>query len=154
AFQGADVKGVTTPITKYSYQVSDIKDLPRIVREAFHIATTGRPGAVVVDIPKNIAKEGVTDTFDTDFYHTRNEPTVNPNPLQIKRVMNALKTAKKPVILAGAGVQFAQGSEELREFAEKHKIPVTTTLLGLGTFPGTHEQSIGMAGMHGSYAAN
>lgn len=154
AFQEADVIGLTTPITKYNYQVSDIKDLPRIVREAFHIATTGRPGPVVVDIPKNIAQEIVTEKFDTDFHLPGYQPTINPNPLQIKRVMNALKTAKKPVILAGAGVQFAGGSEELKAFAEKHKIPVTTTLLGLGTFPGTHEQSLGMAGMHGSYAAN
>lgn len=154
AFQEADVIGLTTPVTKHNYQITDLKDLPRIVKEAFHIASTGRPGPVVVDIPKNIAEEIAKAEFDTDFYLPGYQPTTKPNPLQIKRVAEALKQAKKPVLLSGAGVQFANASEELRAFAEKFKLPVATTLLGLGTFPGTHEQSLGMAGMHGSYAAN
>lgn len=154
AFQEADVIGLTTPITKHNYQVTDLEDLPRIVKEAFHIASTGRPGPVVVDIPKNIAQEIASMDFDTDFYLPGYQPNTKANPLQIKRVIDALKQAKKPVLLSGAGVQFAGASEELKTFAEKYRLPVATTLLGLGTFPGTHEQSLGMAGMHGSYAAN
>ncbi|WP_031548354.1 biosynthetic-type acetolactate synthase large subunit [Salinicoccus luteus] len=154
AFQEADVIGLTTPITKHNYQVTDIKDLPRITKEAFHIASTGRPGPVVVDIPKNIAQEITDKTFDTSFHLPGYQPTIKPNPLQIRRLAEALAKAKKPVLLAGAGVHFADASEELKAFAEKFELPVTTTLLGLGSFPGGHEQALGMAGMHGSYSAN
>ncbi|MCC4722175.1 biosynthetic-type acetolactate synthase large subunit [Salinicoccus sp. RF5] len=154
AFQEADVIGLTTPITKHNYQVTDIKDLPRITKEAFHIATTGRPGPVVVDIPKNIAQEITDKTFDTSFHLPGYQPTIKPNPLQIRRLAEALAQAKKPVLLAGAGVHFADASVELKAFAERFELPVTTTLLGLGSFPGGHEQALGMAGMHGSYSAN
>ncbi|MFD1848714.1 biosynthetic-type acetolactate synthase large subunit [Oceanobacillus bengalensis] len=154
AFQEADVIGITTPITKYNYQVTNLADLPRIVKEAFHIASTGRPGPVVVDIPKNIAQSIATTEFDSDFQLPGYQPTVKPNPLQIKKLKDALSRAKRPLLLAGAGVLFADASEELKQFAEKYQLPVTTTLLGLGSFPGNHHQSLGMAGMHGTYAAN
>lgn len=154
AFQEADVIGVTTPITKHNYQVTDLKELPRIINAAFHIATTGRPGPVVVDIPKNIAQEISGETFSGDFHLPGYQPTYKPNPMQIRRLADALASAKRPVLLAGAGVHFAGADRELLEFAEKHNLPVTTTLLGLGSFPGEHKQALGMAGMHGSYAAN
>lgn len=154
AFQEADVMGVTTPITKYNYQVKKLEDLPRIMKEAFHIATTGRPGPVVVDIPKDISEELSSEDFQTDFYLPGYQPTIKPNPLQIVKVSKALAEAKKPLILAGAGVLFAEATKELKEFAEKYELPVTNTLLGLGSFPGTHALSLGMAGMHGTYTAN
>ncbi|WP_339227209.1 biosynthetic-type acetolactate synthase large subunit [Oceanobacillus sp. FSL K6-2867] len=154
AFQEADVMGITTPITKYNYQVNDVSDLPRIVKEAFHIATTGRPGPVVIDIPKNISANITINDFEDDFYLPGYQPTINPNPLQIVKLAEALSRAKRPLLLAGAGTLFADASEELKQFAEKYKLPVTTTLLGLGTFPGTNELSLGMAGMHGTYTAN
>lgn len=154
AFQEADVVGITTPITKYNYQVNEIAELPRIVKEAFHIASTGRPGPVVVDIPKNISANITFDDYDDDFYLPGYQPTLNPNPLQVVKLADALSRAKRPLLLVGAGTLFADASFELKQFAEKYQLPVTTTLLGLGSFPGTNELSLGMAGMHGTYVAN
>ena len=154
AFQEADVMGITTPITKYNYQVQDIRDLPRIVNEAFHIATTGRPGPVLIDIPKNISAGVANGKYDNSFEVPGYQPTVNPNPMQIRKLANALGLAKKPVLLAGAGVTIADASEELKAFAEKYQLPVVNTLLGLGSFPGSHPLSLGMGGMHGTYTAN
>ncbi|NRD77969.1 biosynthetic-type acetolactate synthase large subunit [Bacillus sp. BRMEA1] len=155
AFQEADVMAITTPITKHNYQVQSIADLPRIVKEAFHIASTGRPGPVLVDIPKDISAGNLTEdpkeaVIDLPGY----QPTIKPNPFQIKKLADSLSKAKKPVILAGAGVLHAKASAELTAFAEKHKIPVVTTLLGLGTFPADSPHALGMGGMHGTYAAN
>ncbi|SDB86860.1 acetolactate synthase, large subunit [Pelagirhabdus alkalitolerans] len=154
AFQEADVMGITTPITKHNYQVRDISDLPRVIKEAFHIATTGRKGPVLIDIPKDIAANPCADSYDSEFDLPGYQPTIKPNPVQVKKLKEALLSANKPVILAGAGVQFAEASEELIEFAETHQIPVVNTLLGLGTFPGEHELFLGMGGMHGTYTAN
>ncbi len=154
AFQESDIMGITTPITKYNYQVKDIADLPRIIKEAFHIASTGRPGPVLIDIPKNISEEISTKEYDNSFYLPGYQPTTKPNPLQIVKLADALSRAKKPVILAGAGVQFANASEELLTFVEKYELPLVNTLLGLGTFPGTNPLFLGMGGMHGTYAAN
>ncbi|MEH7112993.1 acetolactate synthase large subunit [Neobacillus niacini] len=155
AFQEADVMAITTPITKHNYQVQDISDLPRIVKEAFHIASTGRPGPVLIDIPKDIS---AGELFATPEEGTINlpgyQPTTKPNPLQIKKLADAIAKSKKPVILAGAGILHGKASTELTEFAEKHKIPVVTTLLGLGTFPANNPLSLGMGGMHGTYTAN
>jgi acetolactate synthase-1/2/3 large subunit len=155
AFQEADIIGITTPITKHNYQVQSIVDLPRIVKEAFHIASTGRPGPVLVDIPKNISA-GVLpgEPDDGKFSLPGYQPTTKPNPHQIKKLAEALGNARKPVILAGAGIQHAKAASELLELAEKHKLPVVTTLLGLGCFPGNHPLSLGMGGMHGTYTAN
>lgn len=154
AFQEADVLGITTPITKYNYQVKNLTELPRIMKEAFHISTTGRPGPVVIDIPKNISDTVSTGALESDFYLPGYQPTTKPNPLQIIKVTEAISKAKCPVILAGAGVLFAKASEELTEFAERYELPVVNTLLGLGGFPGTNKLALGMGGMHGSYAAN
>ena len=154
AFQEADVMGVTTPVTKYNYQIHNTADLPSVVKEAFHIATTGRPGPVVIDIPKNISAEIADAHVKKDFYLPGYQPNKYPNPLQITKLAHAISRSKKPVILAGAGVLFAKASDELKEFAVKHDLSVTNTLLGLGSFPGTHPLSLGMAGMHGSYTAN
>jgi acetolactate synthase-1/2/3 large subunit len=155
AFQEADIVGITTPITKHNYQVQSIADLPRIVKEAFHIASTGRPGPVLVDVPKNISA-GVLpgEPNDGKFSLPGYQPTTKPNPHQIKKLAEAIGNAKKPVILAGAGILHAKASEELAELVKKHKLPVVTTLLGLGSFPGNHPLSLGMGGMHGTYAAN
>ncbi|GHI00679.1 biosynthetic-type acetolactate synthase large subunit [Neobacillus kokaensis] len=155
AFQEADVMAITTPITKHNYQVQSISDLPRIVKEAFHIASTGRPGPVLVDLPKDItsgAISGIVEEAAIDL--PGYQPTFKPNPLQIKKLADSLAKAQKPVILSGAGVLHAKASEELTAFAEKHNIPVVTTLLGLGTFPADSPLSLGMGGMHGTYAAN
>ncbi|WP_440895149.1 biosynthetic-type acetolactate synthase large subunit [Amphibacillus sp. Q70] len=154
AFQEADVMGITTPITKHNYQVRQINDLPRIIKEAFHIATSGRPGPVLIDIPKDIAANPCADSYDSSFTLPGYQPKINPNPNQVKKLKEALVSSNKPVILAGAGIQFAKASELLIAFAEKHRIPVVNTLQGLGTFPGNHELFLGMGGMHGTYAAN
>jgi acetolactate synthase I/II/III large subunit len=155
AFQEADVMAITTPITKHNYQVQDISDLPRIVKEAFHIASTGRPGPVLIDIPKDISAGELTQIPEEVSVHLPGyQPTTKPNPLQIKKLADAITKSKKPVILAGAGILHGKASNELTAFAEKHKIPVVTTLLGLGTFPANNPLSLGMGGMHGTYTAN
>ncbi|MCL6587311.1 MAG: acetolactate synthase large subunit [Anoxybacillus sp.] len=154
AFQEADVLGITMPITKHSYQVRDIQELPRIIKEAFHIATTGRPGPVLIDIPKDMTTvEGEFD-YEQDVHLPGYQPTVHPNHLQIRKLVEAVSQAKKPVILAGAGVLHANASNELRQYAEQQNIPVIHTLLGLGGFPANHPLFLGMAGMHGTYTAN
>lgn len=154
AFQEADVVGITTPITKHNYQVQDIRDIPRIVKEAFHIAATGRPGPVVVDIPKDISSEIADVPYVDDIDLPGYQPTVVPNPLQIRKLQDAIAHAKRPVILAGAGILHAKASSELVCFSEYYKIPVVNTLLGLGTISGDHPLFLGMAGMHGTYTAN
>ncbi|WP_339234089.1 biosynthetic-type acetolactate synthase large subunit [Oceanobacillus sp. FSL W7-1281] len=154
AFQEADVMGITTPVTKYNYQVNDIADLPRIVNEAFHVATTGRPGPVVIDIPKSISETVTINDYEDDFYLPGYQPTVYPNPIQISKVTDELSKAEKPVILAGAGILIAGATEELKQFVNNWEIPVVTTLLGLGSYPGGDNLSLGMGGMHGTYAAN
>lgn len=154
AFQEADIVGITMPITKHNYQVRDIEDLPRIIKEAFHIATTGRPGPVVIDLPKDVSEATGIFTYDQPVDLPGYQPTFTPNKLQIRKVREAVTKAKKPVILAGAGVLHAKGSDELLAYVEQQQIPVVNTLLGLGSFPASHPLAIGMAGMHGEYTAN
>ncbi|WP_058306945.1 biosynthetic-type acetolactate synthase large subunit [Gracilibacillus massiliensis] len=156
AFQEVDVMGVTTPITKHNYQVRDVKELPRIVKEAFHIATTGRPGPVLIDMPKDISAEVIEAEFqaNVELDLPGYQPTTKPNPLQTKKLAEAIGNAKKPVLLTGAGILFAEASEQVKEFAEKYSLPVASTLLGLGAFPGDHPLFMGMAGMHGTYTSN
>ncbi|QUW24020.1 biosynthetic-type acetolactate synthase large subunit [Sporosarcina sp. Marseille-Q4063] len=156
AFQEADIIGITQPITKHNYQVNDIKELPRIIKEAFHIASTGRRGPVLVDIPKNIAV-GLFDEekhVDEEVNLPGYQPTTRPNFLQIQKAAQAISSAKKPLILAGAGILHAGAMDELKELVERYRIPVTNTLLGLGSIHGEHELFLGMAGMHGTYTAN
>ncbi len=154
AFQEADIIGITQPITKHNYQVKSVEDFPRIIKEAFYIASTGRPGPVVVDIPKNISVEMLMNYKDEEVNLPGYQPTTQPNFLQVQKAALAISNSKKPLILAGAGVLAAKGSSELREFAERHNVPITNTLLGLGTIDGNHDLFLGMAGMHGTYTAN
>ncbi|GMB07428.1 acetolactate synthase large subunit [Thermolongibacillus altinsuensis] len=154
AFQEADVVGITMPITKHNYQVRDIHELPKIIKEAFHIATTGRPGPVLIDIPKDMSVLEAEFDYDQEIKLPGYQPTMKPNHLQIRKLVEAVSQAKKPVILAGAGVLHANASEELRTYAEQQNIPVIHTLLGLGGFPADHPLFLGMAGMHGTYTAN
>ncbi|WP_416207869.1 biosynthetic-type acetolactate synthase large subunit [Enterococcus sp. HY326] len=154
AFQEADILGLTMPITKNNYQVREVEDLPRMMAEAFHIATTGRKGPVVIDLPKDISVSQMTPVKLPPVNLASYQPTFQPNQLQVKKLVEALAEAKKPVVLAGAGVIQANASQELIEFAEKFQVPVLTTLLGLGSIPYEHELFLGMGGMHGSFAAN
>ena len=154
AFQEADIVGITMPITKYNYQVRETADIPRIITEAVHIATTGRPGPVVIDLPKDVS------ALETDFIYSPEvnlpsyQPTLEPNDMQIKKILKQLSKAKKPVLLAGGGISYAEASNELNEFAERYQIPVVTSLLGQGTIATSHPLFLGMGGMHGSFAAN
>ncbi|ANS77065.1 acetolactate synthase catalytic subunit [Paenibacillus yonginensis] len=154
AFQEADITGITMPITKHSYLVRDAKELPRIIHEAFHIANSGRKGPVLIDIPKDVS--AATTLFEpAKTMNLRGyNPTVAPNRLQLDKVAAAIQEASRPVILAGGGVVYSGGHEELLQFAETTEIPVTTTLLGLGGFPSGNRLWMGMPGMHGTYTAN
>ncbi|MGT2667649.1 acetolactate synthase large subunit [Streptococcus rifensis] len=154
AFQEADIVGVTMPITKYNYQVRQTEDIPRIITEAIHIATTGRPGPVVIDLPKDIQEMEVEEINDPTLHLPSYQPTITPNGLQVKKLLEQLAHFKRPLILAGGGANYAGASKELVAFAERYQIPVVTTLLGLGLIPSDHPLSLGMGGMHGSYAAN
>lgn len=154
AFQEADIIGITMPITKYNYQIRETADIPRIVTEAIHIATTGRPGPVVIDLPKDVSEKRVSSFNETTIKIPGYQPTIEPNNLQVKKILSQLKKAKKPLILAGGGVNYAGASPELIAFAERYKIPVVSTLLSLGVMPIEHPLSLGMGGMHGSYASN
>ena len=158
AFQEADIMGITTPITKHNYQVQDPRDIPRIVKEAFHIANTGRKGPVVIDFPKNVSMAlfDFADLPDPDepIDLPGYQPTYKPNYLQIQKAIKAISQAKKPLVLAGAGVLFADAKEELTTFVEQYQLPVTTTLLGLGAIHGEHALNLGMAGMHGTATSN
>lgn len=154
AFQEADLLSMTTPITKHNYQVKKIEDIPRIVHEAFHLANTGRKGPVVIDFPKDM---GVLKT-DVELTQEINIPgyevNSNPNKEDINRLIYMIKEAKKPLILAGAGINHSKSNHLLTEFVTKHQIPTVTTLLGLGAIPYYHPLFLGMGGMHGSYASN
>ncbi|WP_158736660.1 acetolactate synthase large subunit [Alteribacillus sp. YIM 98480] len=154
AFQEADVVGVTMPITKHNFQVRDVEELPRIIKEAFHIATTGRPGPVLIDLPKDVSTASGFFNYDQDVDLPGYQPTVTPNKHQIKKLVEAVTKAEKPVILAGAGVLHSGAAKELLDYVEQQQIPVSSTLLGLGAFPGNHKLSLGMAGMHGTYTSN
>jgi acetolactate synthase I/II/III large subunit len=154
AFQEADIVGMTAPITKQNYQVRRVEDLPRIVKEAFHLATTGRPGPVLVDIPKDLTALQTDCLPEAEIKLPGYRPTITPDPLQVDSLLEALQHSRKPVILAGAGVLHARASEELVAFAEQYQLPVVHTLLGLGGFPADHPLFLGMAGMHGCYTAN
>lgn len=154
AFQEADIIGITRPVTKHSYLVRKTEDITQIIREAFYIASTGRPGPVVVDLPKDVLS-GKAKYLRPEKVEIRGyRPSVNGHKGQIKRVLSELRKSKKPVIYAGGGIIISGATKELVLFAERNKIPVTTTLLGLGGFPGDHPLFMGMLGMHGTYQAN
>lgn len=154
AFQEADIVGITRPCTKYNYLVKNVNDLAQIIKEAFYIASKGRPGPVLIDLPRDVVSS------KADFYYpeTVSLRSYNPNYIgnrwQIKKAAEAIKRAKRPVIYAGGGCILSNASEELRELAELTDIPVTLTLMGLGAFPGNNDLFLGMLGMHGTYSAN
>ncbi len=152
AFQEADVVGITQPVTKHNMQVRRVNDIPRVIAEAFYIASTGRPGPVLIDFPKDVQQAEFTGTFDVEIDLPGYKPTFKGHPRQIERALEALQRAEKPVLMVGGGAQNA--ASEVTALAEKTGIPVIPTLMGLGAFPGTHPQCLGMPGMHGSVAAN
>jgi len=154
AFQEADITGITLPITKINYLIKDVNNLPKTIREAFHIASTGRPGPVLVDIPKDVQIMESEFEYPKTFNLRGYKPTIEGHPLQIKRAIKAITDAERPIIYAGGGVIISNASEELRALAELTLAPVTTTLMGKGAFPESHPLSLGMVGMHGTKYAN
>ena len=156
AFQETDMIGISRPIVKHSFTVDHQKNIPQIVKEAFHIATSGRQGPVVIDIPKDITNPD--DLFDYEYPSEINirsyNPPIEPELSQAERVVNAIMDSKKPVIYAGGGTISSNASDELRELNSYIDIPVTNTLMGLGVYPATDERFLGMLGMHGTYQAN
>jgi len=154
AFQEADVTGITRPITKHNYLVKDINKLAGVIKEAFHIALTGRPGPVLIDLPVDITIQETEYHYPTSVDIRSYNPTYFGHKGQIKKAAKAIRESKRPVIYAGGGVIISGASRELTELARNNRIPVTTTLLGLGGFPETDELSLGMLGMHGTVYAN
>jgi acetolactate synthase-1/2/3 large subunit len=154
AFQEADIVGITRPITKHSYLVRDVNDLEHCLREAFHIATSGRPGPVLVDLPKDMLNTEGRYTGKKAVQIPSYKPTTQGHYSQIAKAAKMLSEAEKPLIYAGGGVILGEAWEELTAMAERHNIPITTTLMGLGGFPETKPQSLGMLGMHGTWYAN
>jgi acetolactate synthase I/II/III large subunit len=153
AFQECDTVGITMPVTKHNWLVTDAQDIPRVVREAFHVATTGRPGPVLIDMPKDIANQEMDwywpEAVDLPGY----KPNTKGHPKQIKDAARLMADAHRPVIYAGGGILKARAAEALRELAELTGIPVVTTLMARGAFPDSHELCLGMPGMHGNYTA-
>jgi len=154
AFQEVDIVGITRPCTKHNYLVKDVNQLASIVKEAFYIARSGRPGPVLIDIPKDVTKEKALYNPPKEVKLKSYNPTYKPNAKQIQKIVTLLKKAKKPVIFTGGGVILSKASNELTELAQKARIPVTASLMGLGGFPGTDPLWLGMLGMHGTYRAN
>ena len=156
AFQEADIFGITMPVVKHNFLVKETNNLPKIAREAYHIATTGRPGPVLIDIPKNVSQGPFSGEMnpELDLPGYKPEESLKIDPKSIDEAIQFLEGARRPVILAGQGAMIARAGEELMKLAEKIGCPVTTTLLGKGVFPETHELSLGMLGMHGTAYAN
>jgi acetolactate synthase-1/2/3 large subunit len=154
AFQEADNIGLSRPCTKYNFLVKDVNDLAVTIKEAFYIATTGRPGPVLVDIPKDVSNNRAEFKYPASVSIRGYNPTYEGNKWQIKQAADAILKARKPVLYVGGGVVFSGASEELIELAEMMQIPVDMTLMALGAFPGEHPLSMGMMGMHGTYWAN
>ena len=154
SFQEADVIGITQPITKHNYLVKDAADIPRVIKEAFHIARTGRPGPIVVDIAKDAQNNKISFKYPDKVNLPGYNPTLKGHSRQLKAAAKMISLAKKPLIYAGGGIITSGAAKELKEFAIKHNIPVTTTLMGLGAFPEDHKLALQMLGMHGAAYAN
>jgi acetolactate synthase I/II/III large subunit len=153
-FQEADMIGISMPVVKHSFMIQDPLEIPRSIHEAFHLARTGRPGPVVVDIPQDLSRADIPYEPVTDVRLPGYQPTTEGNQKQIRIAAKALANARRPIIYAGGGVVSAGAAAELTELATSDRFPVTCTVMGLGGFPGTHEQWLGMLGMHGTRAAN
>ena len=154
AFQEADIVGITRPCTKHNYLVKDVRDLARIIREAFYLARSGRPGPILVDLPKDVINAKAEYKFPKKISLKGYRPTTEAHMGQIKRAYTAIGKAKRPVIYAGGGVINSNAAQELKQLGENIRCPVTTTLMGLGGFPAPHELWLGMLGMHGTFRAN
>jgi len=154
AFQEVDIVGITRPCTKHNYLVMTIEDLASTVKEAFYLARSGRPGPILVDIPKDITKDVMEYTPPGEVKLKSYHPTYKPNMKQLKKIVKLIEGSERPIIFAGGGVILSKGSQELTDLARKARIPVTTSLMGLGAFPGSDPLSLGMIGMHGTYRAN
>jgi len=154
AFQEADIVGITRPCTKYNFLVKDVNDLARTIKEAFHIANTGRPGPVLIDLPKDVTTSKAEFHWPDSVKIRSYNPTYEGNKYMITQAAHMIAKAKKPLIIAGGGVISSGAAKELTELAEMTQVPVTMTMMGLGGFPGTHKLSLGMLGMHGTYYAN
>ena len=153
-FQEADITGATAPFCKHNYLVKRAGDLPRIIKEAFHIASTGRPGPVVIDVPVDVQNKLLDFEYPGSIEIKGYKPTYKGHSVQIRKVAEALAVARTPVICAGGGIINADAAEALVSLADKCRIPVTTTLMGIGSIPSGHELNLGMLGTHGSYVAN
>ncbi len=154
AFQEVDIVGITRPCTKHNYLVKDVKDLPRIIKEAFYLARSGRPGPVLIDIPKDVSAGRIAYREPAPVSLPSYNPTYKPNKKQLQKVVELIKASKRPMLFAGGGVILSKASPALTELARKLKIPVTASLMGLGAFPGTDPLWLGMIGMHGTYRSN
>ena len=154
AFQEADIIGITRPCTKHNYLVKDIKDLARILKEAFYVARSGRPGPVLIDLPKDTLVNSTEFKYPEKVFIRGYQPTYEGHLGQIQRAVKLILKSKRPVLYVGGGIISSNASKELTLFAERLGIPVTMTLMGLGSFPGNHPLSLGMLGMHGTYWAN
>ncbi len=154
AFQEADITGICRPITKHAYLVKDVNDIPRIVKEAFYIARTGRPGPVLIDVPRDVQTDKYTGPIDVEMDLPGYNPQVDPIPGQLEAAAEAINKAERPLLYVGGGCVISGAYRELRAAAERAGVPVTTTLMALGAFPGNHPLSVGMAGMHGTATAN
>ena len=154
AFQEVDMVGITRSCCKHNYLANDVKDLSKVMREAFHIAKTGRPGPVVIDLPSDVTTAEAEFAWPEKVFIRGYNPTYDGNKWMINKAVHAIAKAKKPIIIAGGGCISSEASAELEEFVHHTKIPVTMTLMGLGSFPGTDPLSLGMLGVHGSYYAN
>ncbi|NIH84960.1 acetolactate synthase-1/2/3 large subunit [Amycolatopsis granulosa] len=153
AFQEADICGITMPVTKHNFLVTDPVDIPRVIAEAFHLASTGRPGPVLVDIPKDVLQETTSFSWPPEMHLPGYRPTLRPHGKQVREAARLIAQARRPVLYVGGGVIKAQASAQLKRLAELTGIPVVTTLMARGAFPDSHRQHLGMPGMHGSVAA-
>jgi len=154
AFQEVDSVGITRPVVKHNFLIEDVKDVARVFKQAFFVATTGRPGPVVIDIPKDVTAHKTEFSYPEEMIMRSYSPTVKGHPGQVKRAIDYILSAERPMIYTGGGVILGNGSEQLRKFTRKLGYPITQTLMGLGAFPATDKQSLGMLGMHGTYEAN
>jgi len=154
AFQEVDIVGITRPCTKHNFLVKDVRDLPKVIKEAFYLAATGRPGPVLIDLPKDVQQAKCVYNYPKQIKMRSYNPTYAPNPKQVAKVADVVRKAKKPIIYAGGGVIASNASEDLTWLARTFNIPVTATLMALGCFPADDPLWLGMLGMHGTYAAN
>src|SRR5258705_2510954 len=154
AFQETDIYGMTLPVVKHSYLITDINEIPRIVKEAFYIAQTGRPGPVLIDLPKNIQQQRAQPVFPKEIQIRGYNPCPKASDLELNEIIGLIEKSERPVLYVGGGIITGEASAELIKFAEATQIPVTTTIMGCGAFPETHPLSLRWLGMHGTAYAN